>query len=124
MDEIENLTLNPSPSGGEGLPEDEQPVFDFGLLSWGESRQIDRVKARLNAATSADLDELDAAILAFQTHVCKVLISVPRAWLVATAPDVINWADGASLDWLKKKYFQKLVTAWQTASELDEAAGG
>jgi hypothetical protein len=123
------LTLNPSPAGERDLPESQKvigelPTFDFSLLSWGESRQIDRVKKRLEATSKDDLDEMDAAILAFQDHVCKVLIDVPRSWLVRTAPDVIDWAKGASLDWLQKNKFQALVNAWNEAQAFDAASGG
>jgi hypothetical protein len=39
----------------------------------------------------------------------QVLADVPREWLLGNAPDVIDWSDVASLDYIQSDYYEELL---------------
>jgi hypothetical protein len=114
--------------------EEAKPVFDFSQTSYKWLRQWSNVnnrimqystlltanenpantpdeqdtlrRARLEAAAGFDdiITERDALLV-------QALTDVPREWLVTGAPDVIDWHDPASLDYLRADKIDPLVSA-------------
>lgn len=120
---------------------DEQPVFDFDELSWGDSKDVTRliskvgaISAKAQALNAMNTDELSAAQLdkrqrdieandaalvdamdGIQKFMAAVVISIPQSWLVRRAPDNPDWNDPASFDYLRSSRFMDLVAAFQGA---------
>lgn len=84
----------------------EQPRFDFSNLTWGESKRLTLLGQRAReGATAADMETLFAEM---QAMLAKVVLSVPRSWLVKDAPEQLDWTDPASFDWLRADRMQQL----------------
>lgn len=102
---------------------DEKPVFDFSRSSYKDARVFGRLQLEINhlnkrimsAGADTDitalLDELDAMGDRQEQHIMKVVVSVPRAWMIEGAPDTVNWQDNAALRWLRSDKFLILLDA-------------
>lgn len=78
---------------------------DISAEATAEQRR-ELVAMRLQAVD--DFDEIESdrdALLA------RVLVDVPRNWLVSDAPDSLDWSDPESLDWLKAGKLDELIAA-------------
>lgn len=114
------------------------PEFDFSEVSYGWAKQYSKVMARL-AATGALIEEKaknditpeeraalkaarlealagwDELIEERDSLLVMPLVSVPREWLVKSAPEDIDWSDVKSLDWLRGDRLEALMTALNEA---------
>lgn len=100
----------------------DTPQFDFSRWSWRDAKQFQRVVRQFQAAdASGDVDALDEAYAAIETELAKVLVDVPRSWLVADAPDPVDWTEaGAFDDYLRGDKMLPLINAMATANQDGE----
>lgn len=122
----------------------EQPTFDFSNISYKWSKEWARIVMRLDvdstlidnpARPDADpeqvaalkvkrleaLDRWDDLVSLRDAMLCEVLVSVPREWLVADAPDEIDWHDPANLGaYLLQSRIADLITAMSEARTTRE----
>ena len=116
----------------------DQPVFDFSRWSWGQQKDASRllmqalhVQALLNKPSILGnredfdrvMEQLDAITLANERNLCSVLVSVPRGWLVDSAPEEIDWSDPESLNWVVGPRFNDLMAAMRTAQTPEAVSG-
>ena len=113
---------------------EEQPVFDFSEVSYGWSKEYNRVvfkieadgalidsKARedispdeaaaLKAARLEAMAGWDDLISERDRLMVMPLVSVPRTWLVKDAPGDITWDGAECLEWLRGNRIGDLVAA-------------
>jgi hypothetical protein len=115
-----------------------KPTFDFSRFSWREAKRVQTLQARANQASALieeksvllnpaafddALAKLDQVMAELEQAVARVLVSVPREWLVANAPAEIDWSDPASLDWLQGNRMAQLQTAMVLASSPETVSG-
>lgn len=102
------------------------PKFDFADVSYKESRKLTRLQHELEALQrrkdEGPLDELEDVLDAIEDvldaqeeYICKLLVDVPRAWLVSSAPSEIDWSDRESLQFLRGDKWRALAEALQEA---------
>lgn len=118
--------------------QDDQPVFNFDRFSWKDAKTITRIQAEAARAAALladpaalkDEDAFEGALAAqdavyekLQAYISRVLVSVPRSWLVSDAPEDLDWSDPASLDWLRGQSFAKLQGAMVDASTPESVSG-
>lgn len=108
-------------------PTDEQPVFDFDALSWGDSVRLGQFYYKLQAIIREANDDPAAAekITDAMTEIHRLLavvtVSVPRAWLIRGAPTQIDWADAANYPkYVQSRKAQALIVAASTAMNADD----
>jgi len=117
---------------------EEQPVFNFERFSWKDAKNISRIQAEARRASAllADTESIkdkdtfeaawadqEAVFDKLQAYICRVLVSVPRSWVVEDAPEDLNWSDPTSLDWLRSPSFSKLQDAMISASTPESVSG-
>lgn len=78
------------------------PQFDFSELSWGDDKAFARMQLMLRKA----LEENDAELMqqahdGLDSYLSKVTTYVPRDYLVKSAPEQIDWADPASMNYIR-----------------------
>lgn len=100
---------------------DEQPVFDLSNLSWRESKSLAVLQLRMQEAQTADA--MEKAFGQIDAFLARVLVSVPRAWLVKDAPADLDWSDAESLNWIQGKKVGALMKALGAAREPEDASG-
>ncbi len=120
------------------IVEDEpKPTFDFTKVSrqWSKSFSesvqkatkvqiaLERPKPQTTDYTTLQIyyDTLDKAAdestLAADEQaklIAQVLIDVPREWLLATAPDVIDWSDEKNLDFIQEPRYVEILQMIQS----------
>lgn len=106
-------------------PDTETPVFDFSTYSHREARARETqakklvfLNRQLVAGAYPDEETFDAALARFdaliddyEQFLSRILVSVPRAWLVDNAPPDLNWTDPASLGWIRQEKYAELSDA-------------
>lgn len=105
------------------LPDEDQPVFDYSNYSHGDYRELDiqqKRLARLNVQLYdydqyATDDAFEAALTQYRKmsmdvngFLCRVLVSVPRAYLVENAPVKLDWNDPKSLQYIRHDKMREL----------------
>jgi hypothetical protein len=65
----------------------------------------------------------DEILAGFEAKLARVLVSVPRAWLVEEAPETLDWTDPTSLDWLKGPRMKALQAAMSNAVQPEQVSG-
>jgi len=94
----------------------ENPVFDFDDISWADEKEKSLALSALSKAqASGDVDGLALAFGRVEQYMTKCLVSVPRAWLVKSAPETINWGEQASFAYIKGAKFTDLLQALNVA---------
>lgn len=80
----------------------DKPRFRFPVMSWGDSRRFAVLQARLRRLGREDCspEETAACFDELQQMLARLVVSVPREWLVEGAPEHLDWSDPASFDWL------------------------
>lgn len=53
--------------------------------------------------------------------ICHVLSDVPREWLLPDAPEVIDWSDEASLEYIQAKYYAQILSDVQSGEAMKKA---
>jgi len=102
-----------------------KPTFDLSELSWRESKSLATMQTRMaNAQSERDVAGLEAGFAGMEAFLARVVVSVPRDWLVASAPDNVNWKDPASFDWLRAARMKDLMSALAEAQSPEEVTGG
>jgi len=114
-----------------------RPIFDFSRMSHRDSKALGRSQLRLQrlAAQLADaasmpddefekkMGELDAMIEEAEGYISRVLVDVPREWLLPDAPDDLDWSDVRSLDWLRSDKMDALRDATIAARAPENVTG-
>jgi hypothetical protein len=98
--------------------------FDLSRLSWKDSKALSVQQMKLaRAQDERDVAGVEAGFNGLETFLAKVVVDVPRDWLVADAPEVIDWSDPASFDWLRGGRMKDLMKAVADAQSPGEASG-
>jgi hypothetical protein len=96
--------------------EEEAPMFDFDNISWADEKEKSLAMSALeNAKKAGDVEALTTAFGRLELYLSKCLVSVPREWLVKSAPEVINWSEQASFKYIKGMKFANLLQALNQA---------
>jgi len=75
-----------------------KPRFDFSELSWGDDQAATTIGMRIRKAREDnDADGFMSAMDQLNDYVAKVLVYVPREWVVKSAPETIDWSVPANL---------------------------
>lgn len=94
------------------------PEFDFSNLSWKESKEMDFARTKIRRGEEeADVDVMEQGFNEMQIFLAKIVVSVPRAWLVDSAPDEIDWSDPDSFDWMRGTRMSDLMRAYLEAMQ-------
>lgn len=117
---------------------EEQPVFDFSEVSYGWSKEYNRVVFKIEsdgalidsrgregispeeaeALRAAKLEAMagwDDLISERDRLLVMPLVSVPRTWLVTSAPEEITWDGPEALLWLRGNRIGDLISALNDA---------
>lgn len=90
----------------------EKPVFDFSELSYGDMKQVTRWPYEMRAAEAEnDIAKVEAVIAKKDALYASTIVSVPREWLIKSAPETIEWSDPASLNYLRADKVDALEAA-------------
>lgn len=121
----------------------EKPTFDFGDVSYKWARKMTSISSKLmltgftigaaakETASEEDrsrllqaqvqaMENVDALIDERDDLIAQVLVDVPRAWLISTAPAKIDWKDRASLEWIRADRFNDLTLALNEAQDTQK----
>lgn len=102
---------------------EDQPTFDVSRLSWRDTKLGYRAQVMIGKAhAEGDVALMDEALAGMEHLLARAVLTVPRAWLVEDAPEVIDWRDPAAFDWLQGNRFSDLLTAMNTATTPQGAA--
>lgn len=94
------------------------PEFDFSNLSWKESKEMDYARTKIRKGEAeADVVTMEQGFNEMQQFLAKITVGVPRAWLVADAPEEIDWSDPDSFDYLRGNRMQDLMRAYMEAMQ-------
>ena len=106
-------------SGKNGKQATDQPEFDFSAWSWKDAKQFQRAARQWDQAQAGGTDdELDAAFAAIEAEVARVLVRVPDSWMVASAPESVDWSQPGSLEeYLRGNRMSDVLTAMGTAEK-------
>jgi hypothetical protein len=101
----------------------DAPEFDFSQVSWGMARQSMVAQTLMQKAIQTnDPETLERALDLIQQYLAKVVVSVPRAWLVGSAPEELDWRDPASFNHLLQRRMGDLLRAMNEAQSAGELA--
>lgn len=82
----------------ESSPEAEAlPVLK--RLSWGSAKKFTAFQWRIRTL-DGDPDALLALWMEIQAEMAKVVVSVPRSWVVEDAPEQLDWSKAESFEWV------------------------
>jgi len=81
---------------GEEIPE-ELPVLK--RLSWGSAKRFTAFQWRIRTL-DGNPDALLALWMEIQAEMAKVVVSVPRSWVVEDAPKNLDWSKAESFEWV------------------------
>ena len=96
----------------------DKPLFDFSRRSWKDAKDVTlREMRRRDAALKNDVALMEQVFDEQQAALAKVLVSVPRDWLVPDAPEKLDWRDPASLDWVQEMRMDDIYTAMNEARD-------
>ena len=98
----------------------ETPIFDMDNLSFGDVKRMYGIQDRIVAAKGEA--ELNQAFGEAQALMAQVVISVPRSWVVKSAPENIDWSKPESFDFLKALKFNALTLALFDSMNTDKAS--
>lgn len=115
----------------------DQPTFDFSNFSYKQSRALGRLTLRLQRLTSqladssgmdddefdAKLDEMDKLSDEALGYVARLVVDVPRSWLVDGAPKTLDWSNVSALEWLRNDKMQELQDAALAARSPESVSG-
>lgn len=100
------------------------PEFDLSNLSWKDAKSLSTQQMRLAQAQEArDIGGIETGYASLEQSLSRVVVSVPRDWLVDDAPVDIDWSDPASFNWLRGSRMTDLVKAFGEAQSPAEASG-
>ncbi len=98
------------------------PVWDMSNLSWDDLKSTSRIGERLQNAKTAD--EVDKSTTMLEELFGKALVSVPRSWLVKSAPADIDWSvPGMFGKWLRGDHMLMLRKSFADAQDFESASG-
>lgn len=98
----------------------EKPVFDLSELSWKDSKALTAAQMRVKGAAEAgDWERLEQGFAEMQQFLARVVVSIPREWLVKSAPADVDWSDPASFDLLRAKRMNDVLKLLNEAQEPD-----
>lgn len=100
-----------------------EPKFDLGNLSWRDSKALAMLQMQTQAAqTNRDIPALEAAFAGMEHFLSRVVVDVPREWLVKDAPAELDWAEPDSFNHLKARSMRDLMVALGKAQTPEEAS--
>ncbi len=65
-------------------------------------------------AKDAAVDKVSAMQHTQTKLMAQVLVSVPHEWLLADAPEALDWSDEKSLDYIQSDHYEELLNLVQT----------
>jgi hypothetical protein len=95
------------------VADEEKPVFDFDDVSWADEKAVSLARSQLRNAES--LEQTVSAFGGMEIYMSKCVVSIPRSWLVKSAPAEIDWSDPQSFNYVKGVLFQDLMKALNEA---------
>jgi hypothetical protein len=101
---------------------DAQPVFDVPDLSWEDSKQLTLIGARMQTG-QLTIENMEQHFRDIETVLSKVVVSVPRSYLVRKAPDAIDWSTPSAFQWLKARKMMPLLQALGQAQTAEALSG-
>jgi hypothetical protein len=120
-------------------PEDPKPVFDYSRIGFLEQSNVVRLQYDMHRAAMR-LEQKDVLLddVRFEQawserervvgklveFMARVLISVPREWMLADAPEEVDWSHPDSFKWLQSQHFGDLRDAMAEASTPETVSGG
>ena len=115
-----------------------RPEFDFSTYSHkqailfdAEQKRYMRLLRQLDDETAFETDkEFESAVQKMmesiekiEGYLCKMLVSVPRDWLVPDAPETLDWQNPESLGWLRQDKYAELQLAMAEAKSPESVTG-
>lgn len=92
--------------------DDEQPVYDFGEMSWGDTKALISVKDEFRSAgASGDVGKVIEVFAKIERYIAPLIVSMPRSWLVKRAPELIDFCSPGGFDHLKTNRFLDVMSA-------------
>lgn len=89
---------------------EELPEFDWGNFSYKDSKRVRALTYEYeHRPEDASFEDELAFDEAFEKELAKLIVSVPRSWLVNDAPEEIDWSDVRSLEYIRGNKFGKLI---------------
>lgn len=102
----------------------DRPEFDFARLSWKDSKALSAAQLRIRQAQAAnDVAALEDGFAAIERFLARVVVSVPRGWLVEGAEAPASWAVPGAFDVLRSDAMQKLLMATNEAQQPGAVSG-
>lgn len=92
----------------------DKPILDLDELSWGDTKALISAGATLTNG-KASITEQMAAMSCIEQLIGPLVVSIPRAWLVKRAPEVMDYSKAGAFDYLRKDKFLELVNVVMTA---------
>lgn len=117
---------------------EEQPVFDYTHYSRQQQKATTRLTIRLQnlaqrledytqwedeEAFEDGLDQFDEMQEEIERTITKWVVDVPRSWLVADAPETVDWTDPKSINLVRADKFSDLSTAAAEARSPERVSG-
>ena len=117
---------------------EEKPVFDYTHYSRKQHKKTTRQTIKLqnlaqrledyklwetDEAFEDGLDQFDDLQDVLTEALAKWVVSVPALWLVAGAPDTLDWSNPVSFDWIRADKFQELSEAAVAARAPERVSG-
>lgn len=115
----------------------DKPVFDFSDFSGKDQRvfgamsiQLFKVSQAIDSVDSDDprletlLAQMDTLTVKVLTVVGKCLVSVPKAWLVKSAPKSVNWCEDDAIGcYVQAPYIKSINEAFRAALAPESVEG-
>ena len=97
----------------------EKPVLDFSNLSWGDAEDADILSMEAaKASASGDTEAVRAAQRGLRQLIARVVVSLPRSWLVPSAPEAPDWADPDTYRYLRRDKMQELLSYYRDPEKV------
>ena len=116
----------------------EEPVFDYAHYSYKDSKAVQKLRVKLQRSAqqidAADPnlppEEFDLMVAANEKLVGAIafdmsqhIVSVPRGWLMANAPEKLDWSKPETLDWVRADRMRILQIAAADARTPESVSG-
>lgn len=98
---------------------DEKPVLDFSNLSWGDAEEADILSMEAGKAQQAgDIEAVRKAQRGLRLLIARVVVSLPRSWLVKNAPESLAFDDPDTYRHLRRDKMQELLSYYRDPEKV------
>lgn len=99
-----------------------QPIFDRGRITHGESKRSALIGMRLKKAEADnDIEMVEKLLEEVDTLIAKTIVYIPQEWFVPEAP-VFDVITAEALDFLPQNRYEELMAAAQPKQAGEPAA--